>query len=94
MNPSEQVSPHPDVVDTELNDEETVLLHLATKVYFSLNATGTRVWHGLKKGLTLDEISRRLQQEFDVEPARADEAVAALIAELRAQHLVQERAAI
>jgi hypothetical protein len=81
---------HPDVVDTELNDQETVLLHLTTKLYFSLNATGTRIWGGLKKGLSLDEISRLLEDEFNVEPEQAKEAIAALVAELRQQNLLQE----
>src|SRR5699024_3655181 len=47
--------PDPDVVDTELGEGEVALLHLGTRTYFSLNVTGARVWHHLKRGLTLDE---------------------------------------
>ena len=85
----ETVRPHPEVVDTELDGEETVLLDLQNKVYYSLNATGTRIWRGLKKGLSASEISQLLQHEFDVEPQRADDAVAALLARLHEQQLVQ-----
>jgi len=86
-----QVCPHPDVVDTELDGQETVLLHLETKLYFSLNATGTCIWLGIKQGLCLDEISRNLQQEFDVDEEHADQAVRALVAELLKQQLVEPR---
>jgi hypothetical protein len=81
--------PNPDVVATDLGDGEMVLLHLRSKAYYSLNATGTRVWEGLRKGLTPGEISLRLQEEFRVEAAQADRSVARLLAELAGQKLVQ-----
>jgi Coenzyme PQQ synthesis protein D (PqqD) len=57
----QRVYPHPQVVD----EGEVVLLHLDSKTYYSLNLTGERIWQGLKEGLTLKEISRRLQGEFE-----------------------------
>jgi len=80
---------HPEVVDTELEEQETVLLQLESTTCYSLNLTGTRIWQGLKQGLTLQEISRRLQAEFEVEEERADRSVVALVAELYRQGLVQ-----
>lgn len=80
---------HPEVVDTELDADETVLLHLTSKTYYSLNATGTQIWQGLKEGLTLREISARLQAKFDVEAERADRSVLALVQELSQTQLVQ-----
>ena len=82
------VQVHPDVVDTELDGAETVLLHLQSKVYFSLNATGTHIWQELKRGSSLAEISRQLQKTFDVDAARADTSVLALIDDLERQGLV------
>ena len=41
---------HPDVVDTKLDEDEIVLLHLKSKLYYSLNLTGGRIWQGLKDG--------------------------------------------
>jgi hypothetical protein len=76
------VHPHPDVVDTELEGQETVLLHLESKLYFSLNPTGTRIWQGLRQELNLQEISRRLQEEFVVQAEQADRSVLALVDEL------------
>ena len=39
--------PHLDEVDTALNGEEMVLLHLGSNTYYSLNMTGTRIWQGV-----------------------------------------------
>jgi hypothetical protein len=83
----EKVSPHTEVVDTKLDDGELVLLHLESKTYYSLNPTGERIWRGLKEGLTLNEISHRLQEEFNVNEEDADRSVRDLIKELCEQNL-------
>jgi len=83
----EVVRPHSQVVDTKLDEGEVVLLHLESKMYYSLNPTGERIWQGLKEGLTLKEISRRLQEEFDVEANSADKSFLDLVTELCEQKL-------
>jgi hypothetical protein len=83
----DRVRPHSQVVDTKLDEGEVVLLHLQSKTYYSLNPTGERIWQGLKEGLSLREISRRLQEEFDVDEDRADRSVLDLINELCEQNL-------
>jgi hypothetical protein len=85
----ERVLPHPQVVDTELDEGEVVLLHLDSKIYYSLNPTGTRIWQGLKDRLTLKDISRRLQEEFDVDADRANRSVLDLVNELCLQKLAE-----
>ena len=84
-----QVRPHPEVVDTVLDTGDTVLLQLESKTYYSLNGTGTQIWDGLKQGLALQEVSRRLQARFEVEPERADRSVLALVDDLLQHQLVQ-----
>jgi Coenzyme PQQ synthesis protein D (PqqD) len=81
------VRPHSQVVDTKLDDGEVVLLHLENKMYFSLNPTGERIWRGLKDGLSLGEISLRLQEEFDVVADLANRSVLELVNELCEQKL-------
>ena len=83
----QKVRTHAEVVDTTLDDGEIVLLHLQSKTYYSLNPTGERIWQGLKEGLSLREISRRLQEEFDVNEENADRSVLDLINELCEQNL-------
>ena len=83
------VAPHPDVVDTQLDGDETVLLHLGTKRYFSLNATGSLIWRAIKRGLTAEETCRELQQRYDVSEDRAAQSVGALTKALLEQGLVR-----
>jgi hypothetical protein len=85
----QQLRPHPEVVDTELEEGEVVLLQLQSKTYYSLNLTGARIWQGVKQGVTLQEISRRLQAEFEVNEEQANRSVLDLVTELSQQQLVQ-----
>ena len=84
----QKVLPHPDAVDTALDGNELVLLHLGSKNYYSLNGTGLRIWQGFKEGLSLREISRRLQEEFGIDPAKGDQSVLRLADELSREGLV------
>ena len=87
---TQRVQPHPEVVDTELDEEGAVLLHLESQIYFSLNETGTLIWKAMKQGLTLQEICQRLQDEFDVTADQAEQSVLALTRDLAEQKLVQK----
>jgi hypothetical protein len=90
----QHVRPRPEVVDTELDAQETVLLNLHNKLYYTLNATGTRIWQGLKKDLTLREISQQLQQEFGVDAQIVDKSVLRLVEELCQQQLAESKGSI
>jgi len=83
----DKISPSSEVVDTTLDDGEVVLLHLESKMYYSLNSTGEQIWRGLKEGVSLNEISQRLQDEFDVSEQDADRSVVDLVNELCEQKL-------
>jgi hypothetical protein len=79
---------HADVVDASLDEGETALLHLGTKTYFSLNRTGSRIWELLKDGLSLEDVSRRIHDEFEVELDDARGSVLQLVDALAHQDLV------
>ena len=49
----QRVHPHPEVVDTVLEDGKTVPFHTGSTTYCSLNLTGTRIWQGLKQEQSL-----------------------------------------
>lgn len=85
----QHIKPDPEVVVTELDGKEAVLLHLDTKMYFTLNETGLRIWQMLSSGLTAGEISEIIQNEFDVLPEKARESVLNLIHELIREKLVK-----
>ena len=86
---TQHVRPHPEVVDTQLEAGETALLHLESTTYYSLNPTGTHIWQGLKHGLSLQEISDRLQAVFEVDANQANRSVLAFVHELAQHKLVQ-----
>ena len=77
-----------EVVFTEL-DKDAVLLNLTTKMYYTLNETGLRIWQLAENDLTVKEISEKLQEEFDVTPEKANESVLNLITELISEKLVR-----
>jgi hypothetical protein len=76
------------MVDTELEGGETVLLHLGSTTYYSLNPTGTQIWQGLKESQPLWEVSQRLQAIFTMEADRADRSVLTFVDELVQHQLV------
>lgn len=84
------IHPDPDVVDTEIDADQVALLHLGSKTYFSLNRTGARIWRDLKQGLSLETISMRLQEEFDVDAKQAQESIERLVDELTRHGLARE----
>jgi len=84
-----QLRTDPDVVDTALDEGEIALLHLGSKMYYSLNGTGARIWSGLKQGLSVDAMCHRLEEEFGLDPEHAERSVAAFVDELLRHRLIQ-----
>jgi hypothetical protein len=82
------VTPLSDVVCTELQNGEAVLLHLDTQKYYSLNETGLRIWHLAGQGLTVEEISQALEAQYEVSLDRAQQSVTNLVTSLAAENLV------
>ena len=80
--------PNSDVILTELANNEAVLLHLDSKLYFSLNETGLRIWKLLTEGADMREISERLHGEFDVSIGQAQQSVLRLANQLQAERLI------
>ena len=70
-------------------EEEAVLLDMASKRYFRLNATGAAIWKGLEEGLDRETLVARLLAEFEVSAADAAAAVDAIVEQFRAKGLVE-----
>ena len=68
---------------------EAVILHLDTKRYYRLNATGAEVWRGLEQGESREAIARWLVREFTVDLDTAAREVDRLTADLRAARLLE-----
>lgn len=69
-------------------DDGAVVLHMRTKRYFSLNATGAAIWGLLESETPVPAIVVRLTELYDVDAATASVSLDALIAELEAASLV------
>ncbi len=69
---------------------EAVILHLVTKRYYRLNATGAEVWKGIEAGEDRDALVKRLVREFTVEPDTAALEVDRLVERLREARLVEQ----
>ncbi|MCH8126396.1 PqqD family protein [candidate division KSB1 bacterium] len=77
------------VVSTELEPTEAVLLHLDNQRYYTLNETGWSIWKHLKNGLALQQITNELQKEFDVDHSKAEESVREIVSELESERLIE-----
>jgi Coenzyme PQQ synthesis protein D (PqqD) len=85
--------PNPQVLFTEIDDGTGVLLHLDTKFYFTLNATGVVVWKALAEPVgNVEAIAERLAAQFCVTPDVARQDVAAILESLLADRLVANAA--
>lgn len=89
MSPNSLPKTNPDVLFTELNDGTGVLLHLQTKFYFTLNATGVLVWKSLAEGNTSEEaIAAALSHAFRVDAETAARDVSTMLTELSENELL------
>ena len=86
---NDTIQTDPDVVVTELDDNEAVLLHLGTKMYYTLNETGTRIWQLLSERNSISEVCEKIQKEYDILPDAAQKSALNLTRELIAEKLVK-----
>lgn len=69
-------------MSSELPDGGSVLLNLESELYFGLNAVGSMLWASLQAGESYDSAVGQIQQRFDVDRARIDADVEALLDQL------------
>ena len=70
----------------------TVVLHMGTKRYYSLNESGAIVWQLAERQTTEEEATTRLLEVYHVSAADARAAVSELLSELVAEGLVVAQA--
>jgi hypothetical protein len=77
------------VLLTELGDGQAVLLHLDTKFYYTLNATGVAVWKVLESAnATREAIASELAKKFRVDAESAARDVEPVLAEMLVEGLI------
>ncbi len=78
---------NPDVISQEL-DGETVLLHLKTEEYYTLDKTGTRIWQYLGEHDDLNVLTAKMLEEYEVDEKTLESDITRLVNELQAKELV------
>ncbi|MFL5844127.1 MAG: PqqD family protein [Solirubrobacteraceae bacterium] len=74
----------------ETIDGETILIHLGTGVYYSLDGTGAEIWALASQGVPAADLVGWLEARHPEQAALVEGAVAALFAELLAEELLVE----
>ena len=87
----DQFQPCSSVVYTQLDGSEAALLDLETKRFYSLNETGSRIWHLLQEGMFPENIAETLQEEYDTDQKKAMICVLEFLEELAEQKLIKKR---
>lgn len=77
-----------EAVSCELGGE-SVILDMATGVYFALDSIGTRIWDLLQTPCSMETLCDDLMQKYDVDAARCREDVMVLLQDLAAQGLIK-----
>ena len=72
-------------------DGETVVLNFDDGIYYSVNEVGARIWSLVQDLTSVADVMATLLDEFNVEPARCEADLVALLSELRRRNLIEVR---
>lgn len=84
---------HPSVLFTDLEDGTSVLLHLDSKFYYTLNETGTIIWRTLmeQEGSGSSELAQTLaSSQFDVEENTLASDIDSMFSEMVSEQILME----
>ena len=90
LHPDDHFAADPNVLFTQLGDDEGVLLHLHTQYYYSLNETGLLIWQGVNKGMSLGDVASAMEREYEIDEAGAWQHVSDFVAHLKEKELLVE----
>ena len=80
-----------ELLTTEV-DGELIGMSVEQGTCYGLNGVGTRIWSLLSEPRSVDELCRRLTEEYEVESDRCQREVLELLEELRSEGLVTVQA--
>jgi hypothetical protein len=73
---------------SETIDGETIIIHLGTGSYYSLQQAGADIWSAVTRAADEAQIVEEIVSRYDVERTEAEASVTALLGELQAESLV------
>jgi Coenzyme PQQ synthesis protein D (PqqD) len=74
----------------ETIDGETILIHLGTGTYYSLDGVAAEAWGRLLAGSTESELVAQIEARYEAGPGEVKESVESLLAELLEEGLLVE----
>jgi hypothetical protein len=83
-----RIQPVEDVVAASV-DDEMILLHVPSGIYYGLDAVGARTWQLLGEGVDEELLIEQLLSEYDVPPSRLRSDLGGFISELESKGLVR-----
>jgi len=81
--------PVKDIVFTDFEGGEAVLVDLNTTKYYQLNETGALIWRRLENGGTVEDIVSEMQSVYEVSSEHALASVEKLLLSLESNKLVK-----
>lgn len=87
--PLSSAVPLKDVIFTDFEGGEGILVDLNTKQYYRLNETGALIWRGLEKGRSVDDIVAEMQEVYEVSRDHALTSVDKLLSTLESNRLIK-----
>lgn len=79
-----------DIIVTELDNKEAILLDMRNKMYFSLNETGLIIFKGIKSKLPDDKIIEKLTSIYEINTDKAKNSVDTLINQLLSHNIIEK----
>jgi hypothetical protein len=83
--------PHPDVVFTDLDGLEGVLVDLNTRKYYQLNETASFVWRGIEQKMSPENIAKEMTERYDVSAEHAASSVRTILRRFYGCRLIHNR---
>ena len=79
----------PQVISREVGDD-TVLLDLASGMYFGVDGVAKRIWESISEGRNLSETAEVIASEYEVDETQAEADVLEFVSELVERGLLAE----
>ena len=81
-----------DIIVTELDNNEAILLDMRNKHYYSLNETGLAIFKGIESNLTQDGIIDEIMSAYAIDRDKAGNSVKNLIQRLLSLNIIEKHA--
>ena len=81
-----------DIIVTELDNNEAILLDMRNKHYYSLNETGLVIFRGIESNLAQDKIVEKIMSAYAIDRDKAGSSVKNLIQRLLSLNIIEKHA--